>query len=141
MNKSLYDYELSIWQDIAGNNEDIFNEEKITVIASSSSKIPTDAFEIILKENINQEKTLSFKLLRKYFNKAGDLVDNPSAQLLINERKIKLRIGAEYDFSNISTLLEKDDEKKWTTFIIKEIEEDKNTYTNKNFFSNRRGTG
>lgn len=130
MNKSLYDYELSIWQDIAGNNEDIFNEEKITVIASSSSKIPTDAFEIILKENINQEKTLSFKLLRKYFNKAGDLVDNPSAQLLINERKIKLRIGAEYDFSNISTLLEKDDEKKWTTFIIKEIEEDKNTYTN-----------
>lgn len=133
MEKILYNYELSVWRDVPSlknTREAGFEEQKIMTIASSQTKINSDAFDIFLKEDINGEKTLTFKVLRKYFNEEGVLVSNPIVDSLINERKIKLRQGPEYNFINPQDFFTIDEEKRWTTFVLKNIEEDKESYIN-----------
>lgn len=106
------------------------------------------AFDINYKENINGEKTLTFSLPAKYRNEEGILLDNPLLKFLTSERKVKLRDGnyelPSEDINEIASFMASEDENKiWTDFIIKEIQEDStkwiNTYTCKELHVNELG--
>ena len=134
-------YEISIWEDIPvepTSEKDIghFEERKISVIGTNKDKAAGSAFDPLLKEGINGERVLTFKLPRKYRNNVGVLIDNPYIKLLTSERKIKFRDGEEYSFFNEEgtflpeKLKEEDDQDRWIDFIIKQVDEDKNSYVN-----------
>ena len=53
-------YRLSLWQDELENNL----ETMITPLASSEVKAPNRAYNLILKRNINGQKSLSFEIFR-----------------------------------------------------------------------------
>lgn len=131
-------YELSVWEDVRVSDglSDYFDEVKIAVIDSDSMDSPCKATNIILKETISGELTLSFNIPYKIFDsESGSLIDNPFFPLLINERKIKLRQGPAYIFDDINgdvdlSLLEtEDEENRWKDFIIKTIEKNSTTYS------------
>lgn len=128
-----YEYELSIWRDIpvekTFNIPAHFQEEKVAVLAANDLHNDISAFNPILKKNINGEKTLTFSLPRNY-KKNGELLLNPYLSFLTNERKIKLRVGKEYSWSSPEDLEAEDSEEKWMTFVIKDVEEDKKSFTN-----------
>lgn len=138
MAELLQEYELSIWEEISTPNSEglgQFTEQKIAVIGSNNLHTPTKAYGVSLKENINGEKTLTFSLPRAYRDKNGELLDNPFLSFLTAERKLKLRDGPEYNFLVNETfdpniLLEEDTEERWIDFVIKNVEEDKETYVN-----------
>ena len=130
-NISLPKYSLFIWEDyIKDINQDYFYDRKIAVLASDQIQDESSAYNINLKENVNGEKTLTFNLIRKIRDEQGNLIDNPFLSLLTSERTIKLRDGEDYKYNDISELEEEDTEEKWKDFIIKSIEEDKDTYVN-----------
>ena len=151
MAELLQEYELSVWEDISSGETGLgsFLEKKIAVIGSHNLHTPTKAYNVTLKENVNGEKTLTFSLPRAYRDKDGELKDNPFLSFLTAERKLKLRDGAEYDFLDSnrkfdSALLEKEDEEeRWTDYVIKTIDEDKesfvNNYTCKEVYVNELG--
>ena len=143
-------YELSVWEDVnSGTDLGSFLEKKIAVIGSHNLNTPTKAYNVTLKENVNGEKTLTFSLPRAYRDKDGELKDNPFLSFLTAERKLKLRDGAEYDFFDgngefkPSKLSEEDTEERWTDYVIKTIDEDKesfvNNYTCKEVYVNELG--
>ena len=118
-------YEISIWEDRLVTEEDIsyYKEIKLAVIGSDKMESPNRAFDPVLTENINGEKTLTFSLAYKYYDEyEGELVTNPFYSYLINERKVKLFYNNE-----------------WSEFVIKECEESSTenifTYTAKELFS------
>ena len=118
-------YEISVWEDRLVTEDDIsyYKEVKLAVIGSDKMESPNRAFDPILTENINGEKTLSFSLAYKYYDEYEDkLITNSFYGYLINERKIKLFYNDE-----------------WTEFVIKECEEDSKenifNYTAKELFS------
>ena len=118
-------YEISIWEDRLVTEEDIsyYKEIKLAVIGSDKMESPNRAFDPVLTENINGEKTLTFSLAYKYYDEyEGELIINPFYGYLINERKIKLFYNNE-----------------WSEFVIKECEESSTenifTYTAKELFS------
>ena len=118
-------YEISIWEDRLVTEEDIsyYKEIKLAVIGSDKMESPNRAFDPVLIENINGEKTLTFSLAYKYYDEYEDeLITNPFYSYLINERKIKLFYNNE-----------------WSEFVIKECEESSTenifTYTAKELFS------
>lgn len=155
MAELLQEYELSVWEDVHQTIENDetglgnFGEKKIAVIGSHNLHTPTKAYNVSLKENINGEKTLTFSLPRAYRDKDGELKDNPFLSFLTAERKLKLRDGAEYDFFDgngkfdPSKLSEEDKEERWTDYVIKTIDEDKesfvNNYTCKEVYVNELG--
>ena len=107
-------YELSIWEDRLVKENDIsyYKEIKIAVIGSDRMESPNRAFDVVLTENVNGEKTLSFSIAYKYFDETrGERVNNPFYPYLINERKLKLF----YD-------------NEWFEFLIKECDESSEDY-------------
>lgn len=108
-------YELSIWEDRLIINEDntkYFKEFKIAVLGSDKMTSPQRAMNLVLTENVNGEKTLTFSLASKYFNPlTGEIEKNPLEKYLVNERKIKLLYGD-----------------KWYEFVIKTKEESSEEY-------------
>lgn len=150
MAELLQEYELSVWEDVnSGTGLGNFLEKKIAVIGSHNLHTPTKAYNVTLKENVNGEKTLTFSLPRAYRDKDGELKDNPFLSFLTAERKLKLRDGAEYNFFDKdgnfvpSELEEEDTEERWTDYVIKTIDEDKesfvNNYTCKEVYVNELG--
>ena len=102
-------YKLSLWED----NLDTSLEKMLTPLASSEVKAPTRAYNLILKHNINGQKTLTFEIFLKYFDiNENRLIDNPLAAMVYNERRLKLF----YD----------DD---WYDFIIKSVQENSDKMT------------
>ena len=107
-----------------------FREKKICVIGSDTMDTPIRVHNPKLVANTNGSSTLTFTLYYKYYDEdSQELVDNPFAKMLVNERKIKLRhgpLGA--------------DNTKWYDFVIKNVSEDSEnftfTYTAKNLFIN-----
>lgn len=152
MAELLQEYELSVWEDISSTDTGLgsFIEKKIAVIGSHNLHTPTKAYNVSLKENINGEKTLTFSLPRAYRDKDGELKDNPFLSLLTAERKLKLREGAEYDYFtgengtfNAEELTNEDTDERWSDYIIKTVDEDKesfvNNYTCKEVYVNELG--
>lgn len=107
-------YEISIWEDrlVTENDKSYYKEIKIAEIGSDTMTNPGRAFDPILTENVNGEKTLTFSLAYKYFDPmVGDVVINPIHKYLINERKVKLHFND-----------------KWYEFVIKECDESDEEY-------------
>ncbi len=106
-----------------------YSERKLCVIGSNSMNTPIQVFGANLVENTNGTSTLTFSLYYKYLDDDNDLVDNPFISLLVNERKVKLRLGAIDD-----------PDMKWYDFVIKNIQENSEnytfTYTAKNIYIN-----
>lgn len=118
-------YEISIWEDrlVTENDISYYKEVKLAVIGSDKMESPNRAFDPILTENVNGEKTLTFSLAFKYHDEyTGEIVQNPFYPYLINERKVKLFYNDE-----------------WLEFLIKECEETSKEnifkYTAKELFS------
>ena len=102
-------YEISIWEDrlVTENDISYYKEVKLAVIGSDTMESPNRAFDPILVENVNGEKTLTFSLAYKYYDEyTGELVTNVFYKYLINERKVKLFYNDE-----------------WFEFVIKECNE------------------
>ena len=86
-------YEISIWEDrlVTEGDTSYYKEIKLAIIGSDKMESPNRAFNPVLTENVNGEKTLTFSLAYKYYDEfEGELVTNPFYGYLINERKIKL---------------------------------------------------
>ena len=118
-------YEISVWEDrlITENDVSYYKEIKLAVIGSDKMESPNRAFDPILTENVNGEKTLTFSLAYRYYDEyTGEIVTNPFYGYLVNERKIKLFYNDE-----------------WFEFVIKECEESSTenifNYTAKELFS------
>ncbi len=126
-------YELSVWEDIVqaetSEHPRHFDEQKIATISAADLTSPTRAYNVNLKTSISGEKTLTFQLLRQY-QKDGELAFNPFLDMLINERKLKLRLGPEYEWEDPEELEEEDTDERWISFVIKNVEEDKNSFVN-----------
>lgn len=124
-------YEISIWEDRlvtiepdssvsaagAQNGQETqpisyFKEIKLAVIGSDKMESPNRAFDPVLIENVNGEKTLTFSIAYKYYDEyTGEIIKNPFSDYLINERKVKLFYNDE-----------------WFEFLIKECEETSSEY-------------
>ena len=130
-------YEISIWEDRlvtvpvqnvdgAGATDETtsyYKEIKLAVIGSDTMESPNRAFDPVLIENVNGEKTLTFSLAYRYYDEyEGEIITNPFYPYLINERKVKLFYNNE-----------------WFEFLIKECEETSKEnifkYTAKELFS------
>ena len=136
-------YELSIWEDqfhIENPNGEIldnydrqyYKETKILEIGSSTMSAPNRAINVVLTENVNGSKTLTFSMYYKYIdNESGELVENPWINLLTNERKLKLWYGD--DPNNKKP-------EEWYDFLIKNVNENSEehlyTYTANDYFIN-----
>ena len=108
-------YEISVWEDrlVTEDNISYYKEVKLAVIGSDKMTSPNRAYDPVLTENVNGEKTLTFNLAYKYYDVVyGKRVDNPFYPYLINERKIKLHYNDE-----------------WFEFILKECSESSEDYT------------
>lgn len=132
MEKLKIPYELSLWENIvvSTDNGEEFDERKLAVIGSDTSSAAQRARQVSLEEQVSGEKTLTFEILRRIRNEEGELVDNPYLNVLVNEAKLKLRVGADYDLftSDGLTFLperteEEDVDEKWFDFIIKDKDE------------------
>lgn len=98
-------YELSLWEDILetspiDENQTYYKEVKVATIGTDKFSAINHAFEIVLTENINGEKTLTFSIRHRYFDPIKNTeVENPLIKFLTNERKVKLYYNDKwYDF-------------------------------------------
>lgn len=83
-------------------------ERCIATIGSDTMDTPIRAFNPVLTEDLNGSRTLTFQVYMKYWDdEEEDFKKNPFLNLLVNERKVKLK----YD-------------SKWYDFVIKQISED-----------------
>lgn len=104
-------YELSIWEDVVVNN--VVTEQKLCIIGSHTMVSQSRALQPKLVSNINGTNTFSFMIYYRFKDTVtGEEVDNPFAQYLTNERKLKLNYG-----------------NKWYDFIIKNIKIDSNKHS------------
>jgi hypothetical protein len=145
-------YEISLWEDEliyvgervteyrtpVGAGEKIVNqyykETKIAIIGSNTMDSPSRCISPKLVRKINGEKTLTFTMYYRYWDdETGKMVDNPFIPLMVNERKIKLRLGAPVEDVNDSSC-------QWFDFIVKNAQENSETkafvYTCKDQFVN-----
>lgn len=147
-------YELSLWEDVltfvisdndgniteyensipSGTTGNVVNqyykERKICIISSNTMDTPIRAINGKLNQKINGENVLTFELYSHYYDEdSEELLTNPYTGLIFNERKVKLRTGAE-DSAEV----------KWYDLVIKDIQEDSErkvyTYTAKDLFIN-----
>ena len=107
------DNNTSLTVSIAFNkNKSYYEEVKIAVIGSDRMTHPNRAFDPVLTENVNGEKTLTFSIAYRYYDPLlEEIVSNPFVKYLINERKVKLFYNNE-----------------WSEFLIKECEESSEDY-------------
>lgn len=143
-------YEISLWQDenvyyykhggyVASTTNiddipetgDIINtvlkESKIVTIGSNTMDTPIRAIEPELKEQVNGNISLTFKMYSRYYDpEINELVDNPYIKLMVNERKVKLRYGVE-DFTDEEGVHRT--RPRWYDFIIKSVVEDSEAKT------------
>ena len=95
-------YEISVWEDVlipaTEGKSSYYKEKKIAVIGSDKMDSPNRVYDAVLKKNVNGEISLTFSLAYRYFDSGvGDVVVNPFASYLINERKIKLYYDGDAD--------------------------------------------
>ena len=107
-----------------------YKERKICIIGSNTMDTPIRAVQSKLVSNVNGSNTLTFSLYSRYYDEDGDqFYSNPFLDLMVNERKVKLRYG----------VLGSSD-CKWYDFIIKDIKENSENktfqYTCKDLFIN-----
>lgn len=122
-------YKITLWEDrniyivngqkkIQLENDDevqnqYFEEVCIATIGSDTMDTPIRAFNPILTEELNGSKTLTFQIYYRYWDdEEEEFKLNPFINLLVNERKVKLK----YD-------------NNWYDFVIKGIQEDSENYT------------
>jgi hypothetical protein len=91
-------YEISLWEDReafdSAKGLRYFEEVKIAIIGSDSMESPARCINPKLTRKINGENTLVFTMYYRYWDDdAGEIVENPFRKLMVNERKVKLRIG------------------------------------------------
>ena len=99
----------------------------IATIGSDTMDTPIRAFNPILTEELNGSKTLTFQINYRYWDdEEEEFKLNPFINLLVNERKVKLK----YD-------------NNWYDFVIKQTDENSDsntfTYTCKDLFINELG--
>ena len=115
-------YKITLWED---KNKYIMNDDIvqnqyleevcIATIGSDTMDTPIRAFNPILTEELNGSKTFSFQINYRYWDdEEEEFKLNPFINLLVNERKVKLK----YD-------------NNWYDFVIKQTDEnsDSNTFT------------
>ena len=142
-------YEISLWEDVltfvyADGSEtetkienghgpvvaQYYKERLICIIGSDSMDTPIRAIQSKLVSKVNGENILTFNMYSHYYDtEEEEYFLNPFINLLVNERKIKLRYGA----------LGAEDT-KWYDLVIKNIQENSETkiysYTAKDLFVN-----
>jgi hypothetical protein len=105
-------YELSLWREVWDDDNQYFDEQKISVIGSDDMVSQDRAIEPVLTRNVNGSKKLTFKMYKQYVDTTtGETVHNPFTDMLISESKIKLNYNG-----------------KWFDFIIKNIVENSSTH-------------
>ena len=125
------EYENSIPETAIGTvTAQYYKERKICTIGSDTMDTPIRATQPKLVSKINGENILTFNMYSHYYEEeAEEYFENPFINLLINERKVKLRYGA---IGNKDT--------KWYDLIIKNIQENSETktysYTAKDLYVN-----
>lgn len=103
-------YEISVWDDILEGEE--FVEKRLGVIGSNEMLSQSRALNSQLGRNVNGTRTFQFEMYHYYIdNVTGKRIENPFVGWLVSERKVKLH------YKN-----------KWYDFIIKDIEENSQTY-------------
>ena len=129
-------YEISVWDDVLtyvvkngdttslvtsldGIEGEVINqfydEQKLCIIGSNTMTSPARALNPTLTRNVNGQVTLDFQMYRRYYdNEKEEKVDNSFINLLVNERKIKVK----YD-------------EKWYDLIIKNVDEESDSYLQK----------
>lgn len=140
-------YEISLWEDqlvfvgesgasyadIIEAEEPIvsqyYKEIKVAVIGSNTMDSPARCVNPKLTEKVNGENSFSFVMYYQYWdNDEQKIVHNPFNKLLVNERKVKVRVG------------EPGEGCQWYDFIIKNVQENSETkaftYTCKDQFVN-----
>jgi hypothetical protein len=96
-------YELSIWEDVLVNG--VLTEKRVCVLGSNTMTSQSRALNPKLVTNVNGTNTFTFSIYYQYKdNITGERVDNPFAQYLTNERKLKLHYN-----------------KKWYDLLIKNV--------------------
>ena len=102
-------YEISVWEDQL--TQDGFREKKLAVIGSNTMTGLNKIYNPVFNKKSNGEKTLTFSLRYKYFDPyiGNENIINPFANLLVNERKVKLKYG-----------VNEDGEAQWYEFIVKD---------------------
>ena len=106
-------YEISVWEDQLTQNG--FVENKLAIIGSDTMTGLNKIYDPVFNKKSNGERSLTFSLKYHYIDpRTGEEVINPFADLLMNERRVKLH----YD-------------NQWYEFIVKEHEEnsDESTWT------------
>ena len=111
-----------------------YKETKIATIGSNTMDSPARCVNPKLTRKVNGENTLTFTMYYSYWdNEAQDFIYNPFNDLMVNERKIKLRLGSAVEKEN-------DNSCQWFDFIIKNVQENSETraftYTCKDQFVN-----
>lgn len=103
------EYELSVWDEILGENGQK-EEIKRLIIGANDMDYLGRATNIKLEKTLKGTNNLTFQLPSKYFDsKLGKYVHNEFCDDLFNERKLKLKFNGE-----------------WFEFYIKNIQENKN---------------
>jgi len=128
-------YKITLWEDKPQYTYDQQDNVKnqwleevcIATIGSNTMDTPIRAFNPILTEDLNGSKTFTFTTYYRYWDdEAEDFKINPFTNLLVNERKVKLK----YD-------------DQWYDFVIKQVQENSETntftYTCKDLFVNELG--
>lgn len=105
-----------------------FDEEYMCTIGSDTMTSLSRCVNPKLVTKTNGENILTFAMYYQYQdNETGEQVSNPFVRYLVNERKIKLRVG-------------ENEEAKWYDFVVKQIQENSETkaftYTCKDRFVN-----
>lgn len=128
-------YEISVWEDkivyvgLSGNEynsmEELiaaqdtveyqyYTEQRLATIGSNTMTSPMRVTNPVLTVNINGTETLKFSMCYQYIdNITGEMIHNPLIDLLVNERKVKLK----YDNNDPNH------PDGWYDFIIKKDEE------------------
>ena len=136
-------YKITLWED---KNIYVVNKEKksqlengdevqnqyleevcVATIGSNTMDTPIRVFNPILTEELNGSRTLTFQIYYRYWDDdSEDFKLNPFINLLVNERKVKLKYNDE-----------------WYDFVIKQVQEDSEskvfTYTCSDLFINELG--
>lgn len=103
-------YEISVWKDEFVDGE--LKEKQLGIIGSDKMTAQCRAIEPNLVRNVNGTKKFSFKMYKRYIDTiTGEEVENPFADWLVAERKVKLYY-----------------KKKWYDFIIKDTIENSADY-------------
>ena len=111
-------YEISVWEDkLIQNGADYeFVENKLAVIGSDTMTGLNRVYDPVFNKKTNGERTLSFSLRYKYFDPyiGNDDIVNPFADLLVNERKVKLHYDDQWYEFIIKDHSESSDGLEWT---------------------------